>query len=104
MSRARVYLDPEAHEARGSLPGHVRQRVKRTIDALADEPRPPGSQALDTEGLEVPRSTELRRIRLGSWRIVYAVNSSENWVWILALRRRPPYDYEDLATMLDRLR
>lgn len=32
-----------------------------------------------------------------NWRIIYAVNDNEKWVWVLAIRQRPPYDYEDLG-------
>ncbi len=104
MTPAKVYLEPEVHEARKSLPGNVRHRIKKVIDALADKPRPPESKVLDAEGLDVPRSIELRRIRLDSWRLLYAVNASENWVWVLAVRKRPPYDYKDLQGLVDRLR
>jgi|GEM_PF-5378431 len=27
----------------------------------------------------------------------------EQWVWVLALRRRPPYDYDDLPELIARL-
>lgn len=58
---------------------------------------------MDVEGLGVQQAIELRRIRLDSWRLVYAVSSSENWVWVLAVRRRPPYDYEDLEGLVHRI-
>jgi hypothetical protein len=28
------------------------------------------------------------------------VNDAEAWVWVLAVRKRPPYDYEDLEELL----
>jgi mRNA interferase RelE/StbE len=37
------------------------------------------------------------------WRIVYAVCDVEQWVWVLAVRRRPPYDYNDLPELIARL-
>jgi mRNA interferase RelE/StbE len=104
MTPLRVYLEPEVHEARKILPGNVRQRVKRTIDALAHNPRPAESKELAVEGLDVPSSIELRRIRLDALRLVYAVSSVESWVWVLAVRKRPPYDYEDLPGLIERLR
>jgi hypothetical protein len=31
------------------------------------------------------------------------MHEQEKWVWVLALRRRPPYDYDDLVDLLRRL-
>ena len=47
---------------------------------------------------------EPRRLKMGNWRIVYAVDDDDGWVWVLAVRRRPPNDYGDLARLLDRIR
>jgi mRNA interferase RelE/StbE len=102
--RHELFLDPEVHAARKSLPGHVRQRLKRAMDALAEEPRPSESRPLDVTGLDVPAGTELRRLRMDPWRAVYAVNDAEGWVWILAVRRRPPYGYEDIDRLVEKLR
>jgi mRNA interferase RelE/StbE len=74
----------------------MRQRVKRAIDALAGNPHPAGSLVLD-----VPESErEVCRIRLDRWRIVYAVTETEKAVDVLAVRKRPPYDYGDLEELL----
>ena len=100
MKRYEVLLEPSVHQARKRLPGHFRQWVKRTIAALADDPRPPDSRALDVSDMDVPPDVELRRIRMDPWRVVYAVSDAEAWVWVLAVRKRPPYDYEDLETLL----
>jgi mRNA interferase RelE/StbE len=55
-------------------------------------------------GLAVPVGVEMRRLRMDVWRILYAVSDGEGWVWVLAIHRRPPYDYEDLADIVARLR
>jgi len=96
MTRLTLLIEPEVHYARKYLPGNVRQRVKRAIESLAQEPRLPDSRPLDATGLDVPPRVELRRLQIDRWRIVYAVNDEEHWVWVLAIRRRPPYNYEDL--------
>lgn len=103
-SRYELLIEPQAHEARTQLPGHIRQRVKRAIADLATAPRPAGSRDLDVSGLDVPPNIELRRLRMDLWRILYAVNDEDGWVWVLAIHRRPPYDYEDLAELTGRLR
>jgi len=104
MSSYELLIEPDVHEARRRLPGHVRQRVKRAIDDLAHAPRPPESSDVDVVGLDAPADIELRRLRMDVWRIIYAVSDGEGWVWVLAIRRRPPYDYEDLAEIVAWLR
>jgi mRNA interferase RelE/StbE len=70
--------------------------VKRAIDALAGNRHPAGSLVPD-----VPESErEVCRIRLDRWRIVYAVTETEKAVDVLAVRKRPPYDYGDLEELL----
>lgn len=58
---------------------------------------------MNTTGLDLREDVELRRIRMDRWRIVYALSDEEQWVWVLALRRRPPYGYDDLADLIARL-
>ena len=99
----RLWIEVEVHENRKGLPGKVRQRIKKLVDNLEKQPRPPASKPLDTEGLLVPAHVEIRRIRLENWRIIYAVNEAEKWVWVLAIHQRPPYDYEDLTDLTARL-
>ncbi len=58
---------------------------------------------MDIADLELRAGVELRRIRMERWRIVYAVCDEEQWVWVLAVRRRPPYNYNDLPELIARL-
>jgi mRNA interferase RelE/StbE len=81
-----VFVTPDAWEAIKHLPGNFRQRVRRAIDGLKANPRP---------------QCEVRRLRLDRWRIVYALTESEGTVDVLAIRKRPPYDYGDLAILLE---
>lgn len=68
-----VSVSPAAQGEIKRLPGHIRQRVRRAIRALADDSRPAHTQKLD---FDVARA-EPRRLRLGHWRIVYAVIETE---------------------------
>jgi mRNA-degrading endonuclease RelE of RelBE toxin-antitoxin system len=43
---------------------------------------------------------ELRRIRIDRWRVVYVIESDLSLVTVLAVRKRPPYQYEDLEELL----
>ena len=96
MSRYTVYVIPRAWREMKNLPGNMRLRVRRAVDCLADDPRPAGSKQLDTPDLE-PR---LYRLRLNRWRIVYAISEQECAIDVLAVRKRPPYDYGDLEDLV----
>jgi mRNA interferase RelE/StbE len=91
-----VFVTPDAWTEIKDLPGHLRQRVRRAVKSLAEEPRPRSSKRLITA--EVKR--EFRRLRLDKWRIVYAIIEDDQAVDVLAVRKRPPYDYSDLTTFL----
>jgi mRNA interferase RelE/StbE len=56
-------------------------RIFPKIEALAKEPRPAGCRKL--QGEEV-----LWRIRIGDYRVIYAVHDSERLVDIIAVRHR----------------
>ncbi len=98
MSSYPVYIYPGAWKEIKNLRGHIRHRVKRTIDALAQNPRPSNSTDLETPDFD----REARRLRLDRWRVVYVVTEDEfeQGVDILAVRKRPPYDYGDLEELL----
>jgi mRNA interferase RelE/StbE len=95
-----VWIEPDALAEARETPGNVRQRIKRAMKDLEQTPRPSGSKSLDWP----PESFEPRRLQIGDWRIIYAVNDVEQWVWVLAVRKRPPYDYGDLAGLLSQVK
>ena len=96
MSRDKVYVTPAAWKEIKNLPGQMRQRVRKAIGALAENPRPAKSKALEGTGLR----SEVRRFRLDRWRIVYAITEADEAVDVLAVRKRPPYDHGDLESLL----
>jgi mRNA interferase RelE/StbE len=96
----KVWIDPIVIVEAQATPGNIRQRIKQAMKALANDPRPPDSEELYWP----PRHFEPRRIQIHRWRIIYAVDDDACWVWILAVRKRPPYDYGDLNALLDRIR
>jgi mRNA interferase RelE/StbE len=99
MSPYRVYVTSEALAEIKDLPGNVRQRIREAIRALADQPQPVQSKQLHFNIID----RQLFRIRMDNWRIVYALTESENAIDVLAVRKRPPYDYGDLAQLLEEL-
>ena len=76
MNRYTVYIIPRAWKEIKDLPGNMRQRVKRAVEALAGNPRPSKSKALNVPDF----GHELRRLRLDRWRIVYAVTDRDKAV------------------------
>ena len=100
MSRYRLYVSPDAFKEMRKLPGHMRQRVIRAVDELAANPRPAKSIALQTSSFPGPFEVEPRRLRIDRWRIIYAISDEERFIDILAVRKRPPYDYGDLGEVL----
>jgi mRNA interferase RelE/StbE len=99
LSRYRVFVTPQALKEIKDLPGHIRQRVKSAVKELASQPRPPQSKLLESN---IPNH-DLFRLRLDNWRLVYAITNSENVIDILAVRKRPPYDYGDLEHLIDEI-
>lgn len=102
----RLWLRPAVHRDRRRLPGNVRQRIKRLLDDLQREPRPPESRVLELPD-SIPRrileAWEVRRARVEDWRVVYAIAEGEEQVAILLVARRPPYRYEDIQELLEEL-
>jgi mRNA interferase RelE/StbE len=97
-----VFVTRSAWDEIKAAPGFVRQRIRRAIDALETDPRQPDSRQLDLAevGLEISDGQEVWRLRLDKWRILYLVSEPEHLVDVLAVRRRPPYDYGDLEQLL----
>ena len=63
------------------LSGEARARLKPAIDALADNPRPPGAKKLvGAEGLW--------RIRVGDYRIIYAIEYDRLLVLVVEVGHR----------------
>ena len=100
MKRYEVYVTPAAWREIKDLPGYMKQRVKRAINDMVSDPRLPGSEPLEVPGC----GADVRRVRFDRWRLLYAVSESEGIVDILAVRKRPPYDYGDLSELIAGLR
>jgi mRNA interferase RelE/StbE len=66
VSNYKTYITPAVYKEIKALPGNIRQRVKKAIKELADNPRPSKSKAIKAP--EIDR--ELRRLRLDKWRVV----------------------------------
>jgi mRNA-degrading endonuclease RelE of RelBE toxin-antitoxin system len=96
----RLWIEPAALEEIKHLPGNVRQQIRWLVKTLGAEPRPRDSRSLDTPSESSLPGLELRRLRLGNWRVVYVVDEAWEIVTVLAVRKRPPYDYSDLSELI----
>jgi mRNA interferase RelE/StbE len=80
MAYSVIYQGP-AEAALRKLSREIQIRIIRKIDQLAADPFPPG-----TEKLNAP--TDLWRIRIGDYRVVYTVQRRELLVLILKVGHR----------------
>ncbi len=46
---------------------------------------------------------EARRLRIDKWRVIYVIDKEWDTIVILAVRKCPPYDYQDLTDIIKRL-
>lgn len=101
MSRYQIYITPSGLREIKELPGNMRQRMKETIESFAENPRPANSKSLH---LPTDLNVDVCRLRLDKWRVVYLISEAEKTVDILAIRKRPPYDYQDLVNLLSEMK
>jgi mRNA interferase RelE/StbE len=76
-----VRYDPRAAKELGKLDRQVARRIVSAIDALREQPRPPGARPL----VGYPG---LWRIRIGDYRVVYAIKDAELVVLVLRIAHR----------------
>lgn len=77
----RIEFTPRAEKAFRSLPREMQVRLRTKIDALANDPRPPGSVKMSgPEGFH--------RIRVGEYRVIYHIEDRKLLVLIVKLGHR----------------
>jgi mRNA interferase RelE/StbE len=79
--RYRIQLKREAEKAIRHLPKDLARRIAAAIDGLAENPRPPGCKKLVAQD-------NLFRVRVGDWRIIYAIFDRELIVLIVDISPR----------------
>jgi len=81
MGAWEIHIHRRAESVLERLPRDVFKRIDKAISSLADDPKPRGSRKL--------RGRQNRyRIRVGDWRIVYAIEKEELIVLILEIATR----------------
>lgn len=77
-----VHFKPSADKALRKLPEKVQKRIVAATEALGDDPRPPGCVKLKDE------EEELWRIRVGDYRVVYAIQDDALIVLVVRVAHR----------------
>jgi mRNA interferase RelE/StbE len=77
-----IELKPAAVRDLKRLPRRDQQRVASRIDALAEDPRPPGVEKL------AGSRKDLYRVRAGDYRIIYEVRRNLLLVLVVRIRHR----------------
>ncbi len=77
----RVRTSPDADKQLAKLDGSVRARVAQKIDALAENPRPPGCKKLKGDD-------NLWRVRVGDYRIVFSIHDDLLLIVVIRIAHR----------------
>ena len=81
MAEYAVVFARSARKELQNLDPQVARRIIKQIEALVTDPRPSGVVKL--EG-----ATDLWRIRVGQWRVVYRISDRDRLVDVIAVRHR----------------
>ncbi len=87
MTPYRLKIPKAVRQEIESVPGHMRQRVKRAIAELAIEPRPADASELEDE------LAGFWRIKLADYRIIYSIDNDIITVEIIRVARRTSKTY-----------
>lgn len=79
--RYTVIVERQVEKALRRLPKDILTRADRLLLSLADEPRPAGSKKLKGYG-------NLYRLRIGDWRLIYAVEDDLLVVLVIEIAPR----------------
>ena len=77
----RIILKPSADRALTRLPLALADRIERTLEALAADPRPPGVKKMQG-------AANLWRVRVSDYRIVYEIHDREIVIVVLRIAHR----------------
>jgi mRNA interferase RelE/StbE len=76
----KITFKPSSIKELGRLPAKAQTAVLEKIQSLANNPRPPGAIKLT--------NSELYRIRISTYRVIYEINDQEIKIVIIRIRHR----------------
>ena len=95
--RYQIRYTEEAKRSLPDLPGNYRQRIRREIEALGEDPRPAQAVRLRNDPGQVD-PPERYKIVLDRWRLIHRVIEDEKTVRILRIRiKTGPETYLSLS-------
>lgn len=77
----RIIFQRQPEKMMRRLPKEIRPRLDRAILALTENPRPPGCVKLIS-------NEDLYRIRVGDWRVIYAIEDDELIILVVEIAPR----------------
>ncbi len=80
MAAYRVYFKASVEKDFATIPKKDLKKLLKRINALAEDPRPSGSEKLTGQ--------ERYRLRQGRYRIVYSIQDDEFTVWVVKVGHR----------------
>lgn len=91
----RLLLHPDVEKQLGKFPRPYAARLVEAMRSLRSEPRPSQAKQL---------ARHVYRLRLGDYRIIYAVLEAEEVIFIGKVARRSEKTYRDAGSLLARAR
>lgn len=76
----KIQLSTAARRDLGKLPRATQERIAKTIDGLAEQPRPNGSTKLTGQ--------DLYRVRCGDYRVIYRIEDDRLLVLVVKIGHR----------------
>lgn len=80
MAVFKVFFRASVEKDLQGIPGKDLRRIFHRIEALAENPRPPGCEKLTGQ--------ERYRIRQGNYRVLYSIQDRELTVWVVKIGHR----------------
>jgi mRNA interferase RelE/StbE len=80
MAEYEIYFKETVEKDFRTIPKKDLRKIIRRIEALSEDPRPPGHEKLTGQ--------ERYRVRQGLYRIIYSVQDKELTIWIVKVGHR----------------
>jgi len=80
MAGYEIYFKESVEKDFRTIPKEDLKKILRRIEALSNDPRPPGHEKLTGQ--------ERYRVRQGLYRIIYSVQDKELTIWIVRVGHR----------------
>lgn len=80
MAEYRIFFKKSVQKDLSAIPKSNLKKILKKIQALADDPRPPGCEKLTGQ--------ERYRLRQGRYRILYSIQDDELSIWIVKVGHR----------------